>query len=233
METTLLSQKNWEKAPVRVEKISDLTLDWSLYPRIEINHNEVVLSYAKALAAGCVFPTVKVGLFHGKKIIVDGVHRISARKLKKIEYVDCSELPFDNAAELFAEAVRLNSNHGKAFSKIEVKANIKKLKKFKFNVKDIETLTHVPASEIHRESAAPITELVGPSGKKIYCGIQEVNCAGQPNIKELLQFKNALILIRDTARKGCIPNDDAYFKELVTQCRLALKNVKFRSGIAV
>jgi len=224
---TELGQKNWDKAPVRVEKISELTIDWSLYPRKEIDYKDVVRSYARALDAGCVFPTVKVGLFHGKKIIVDGVHRVSARQLRKIDYVDCSELPFDSEAELFAEAVRLNAVHGKSFTETELKDSIRRLQKFKFSVEDIQTITSVPASEIYRESAAPIVTVTAPNGRKIYCNIQKVDCAGQPSVHELLQFKNALMLIRDVARKHCIPTDDAYFKDLITQCRLALGKVRF------
>jgi len=224
---TVLSQKNWDKAPARIEKISDLTFDWSLYPRKEIDHQEVVRNYARALDAGCIFPTIKVGLFHGKKIIVDGVHRVNARKLKKIEYIDCSELPFEDEAELFAEAVRLNAGHGKSFTEAELKDNIRRLQKFKFSVKDIQTITSVPASEIYRESAAPIITLTGPSGRKIYCNIQKVDCNGQPSTHELIQFKNALILIRDVAKKGCIPIDDPYFKDLIAQCRSALVKLRF------
>jgi len=219
--------KDWDKAPVRVEKISDLILDWNFYPRKEVDHRVVVENYAKALEAGCVFPTVKVGLFHGKKIIVDGVHRVSARKLKGVDYVDCSELPFENKAELFAEAVRLNSIHGKAFSEVELKANIKRLQKYKFDVKDIVALVHVPASEIYREAAAPITSLTSPSGRKIHCNIQKADCDGQPNGRELVQFKNALMLIRDVAQKGCIPTDDVFFRDLVMQCCVALGKVRF------
>jgi len=226
---TELSQKDWDRAPVRIEKISDLTFDWSLYPRKEIDHTEVVRNYARALDAGCVFPTVKIGLFRGKKIIVDGVHRVSARKLKKIDYVDCSELPFENEAELFAEAVRLNAGHGKSFTETELKANIRRLQKFKFSVKDIQAITSVPASEIYRESAAPIITLTAPGGRKIHCNIQKVDCNGQPSTHELIQFKNALMLIRDVARKGCIPMDDPYFKALVTQALSALRKVRFNA----
>jgi len=220
---------DWDSAPVRVEKISDLVFDWSLYPRKEVDHRVVVENYARALKASCVFPTVKVGLFQGKKIIVDGVHRVSARKLNGIEYVDCSEMPFDSEAELFAEAVRLNSTHGKSFSEVELKANIRRLQKYKFSVKDIQAITSVPASEIYRESAAPIATLTTPSGRKIHCNIQKVDCDGQPNGRELVQFKKALILIRDVAQKGCIPTDDEFFKELISQCRLALGKVRFNA----
>jgi len=212
--------KDWDHAAIRVEKIADLTWDWSLYPRKETDYEGVVRNYVWALKAGSTFPPVRIGLFRGKKIIVDGVHRVRSRQLLKIDYVDCAVLSFESEAELFAEAVRLNSAHGKAFSKEELQANIRRLKRYKFDVKDILTLTHVPASEICKETAAPITVLKAPCGKNIYCN-------KQPNGRELVQFKNALMLIRDVARSGCIPRDDAFFKELVEQCREALGKVRF------
>lgn len=212
--------KDWDNAPVRVEKINDLVFDWRLYPRKEIDHQTTVVRYARAMKAGSVFPPVKVGLFAGKKIIVDGVHRVNARKFLSLKDIDCAVLPFESEAELFAEAVKWNSEHGKALSKIEVKDNIKRLKQYKFDVKDIVRLTHVPASEIYREAAAPITVLKAPCGRNIYC-------TGQPNGRELVQLKKALMLCRDMARSGCIPHDDEFFKELVAQCRLALGKVRF------
>lgn len=213
--------KDWERMPVTVEKIEDLVFDWKYYPRKEIDGRNVH-SYVRALRAGSVFPPVKVGLLAGKKIIVDGVHRVRSRQELSIDTVDCVILPFESEAELFAEAVRLNSEHGHAFSFDEVKDNIRRLKQYKFDVKDIVALTHVPASEIYRESAAPITVLKAPCGKKIYC-------TGQPDFRELVQFKKALMLIRDVVRSGCIPSDDEFFRDLVRQCREALGKVRFNA----
>lgn len=189
--------KDWDHAPVRVEKIADLVFDWRLYPRKEVDHKNVVRNYAKALEAGCVFPSVKIGLFGGRKIIVDGVHRIRSRQLLNIDYVDCAILPFDNEADLFAEAVRLNNTHGKGFTVEELRVNIQRLHKYKFDVKEIVMLTHVPVAQIYRETTAPVRVLTTPSGRKIHCGIQKVDCDGEPNGRELVQFKNALMLIRD------------------------------------
>jgi len=214
--------KDWDLAPIIVEKIADLVFRWDLYPRHGVDHKDVVRNYARALRAGCVFPPVKVGFLNEKKIIVDGVHRIRSRQLLNIEYVDCATLRFESEAELFAEAVRLNSNHGKSFTVEEIDRNITRLRKYNFDVKDIVAITHVPASEITRESAAPVKVLRAPCGKKIYC-------TGQPDVRELVEFKNALMLIRDVAGCDCIPRDDPLFKGLVLECREALGRMKFNA----
>jgi hypothetical protein len=217
----------WTSSPC-VLKIADLIMDWKLYPRKEIDH-VVAEKYAAAMRTGSVFPPIRIGLLNGKSIIVDGVHRVTARKLLNIEYMDAVVERFDSEADLFAEAVRLNAGHGKTFTDVELRENIKRLQKYKFSVKDIQTIVSVPASEIYKESAAPIVTLATPSGKKIHCNVQKVDCAGQPDVRELIQFKQALQLIRDVAQKGCIPKDDPYFKSLVTECRLALGKVRFNA----
>jgi len=211
--------KDWDKAPVSREKISDLVFDWKFYPRKSIDYS-IVHRYAKALKAGSVFPSVKIGLLAGKKIIVDGMHRIKSRQELELADVDCLVLPFESAAALFAEAVKWNIDHGRPFSGDEVRGCVKRLKEFKFDVKDIVALTHVPAREIYREFAAPIKVLKAPCGKNIYC-------TKEPNGRELVQFKKALMLIRDVATSGCIPTDDEFFRNLVLQCREALGKVRF------
>jgi len=218
MITQMPKTRDWDKAPVRREKISDLVLEWSLYPRMEVDHKDVVRSYARALRAGCVFPTVKVGLFRGKKILVDGVHRVRAHELNGIDCADCSELPFESEAELFAEAVRLNSDHGKAFSEVEVKANITRLKRYKFDVNEIVALTHVPATEIYREAAAPIHVLTSPSGRKIGVG-------HAPDPNDLVEFKNALKLCLKWADSGKVQLGNAETAALVIRSHLAFGKV--------
>jgi len=218
MMEALLVVHDWDRAPVRVEKTNDLVLDWKIYPRKHIDYS-IVHRYAKALRAGSVFPPVKIGLLAGKKIVVDGVHRIESRRVLNIDYIDCAILPFESEAELFVEAVKCNSNHGRPFRHEDIRANIRRLKEYKFDVKDIVALTHVPASEIYREADAPIRVLKAPCGKNVYCN-------REPDVREIIQFKKALMLIRDVARSGCIP-DDVLFRDLVRQCREALGKVRF------
>jgi len=219
--------KDWNKAQTRVEKIADLTFDMRLYPRKEIDRARV-RAYAKALQAGSRFPSLKIGLFDEEKIVVDGFHRAESRILLKIDYADCSILPFQSEAELFAEAVWLNSGHGKNFTEPELKANVKRLKRYKFDAKDIVTLTHIPAAEIQRETSKPITTLTSPIGKKkiIDATIKEIIEGTDAEIKEVLKLKNALLLVCRWAESGHIPNHPG-MKAIVARVRSALEKVEF------
>jgi plasmid stabilization system protein ParE len=213
--------KDWDKAPAKLEKIADLLFDWSIYPRKEVD-NQVVRAYAKALQTGSIFPPIKVGLFKGQKIVIDGFHRAHSRILLKMPYIECKEEHFESEAELFAEAVRLNSSHGKTFTEIEVKANIRRLRRYNFEVKDIVSIVHIPASAIRQESTKPITILTLPSGKKLSC--VKVN-PGEHGVHGLICLKNALIIVSNWAEEQKIP-DEPPFKELVARAREALQKVR-------
>jgi hypothetical protein len=216
--------KDWDKAPVKLEKIANLLFDWNLYPRKALD-NQTVRSYAKALKTGSNFPPIKVGLFKGEKIVVDGFHRTHSRILLKIDYVECAELTFDSEAELFAEAVKSNSAHGKGFTELEVKASIRRLRNYKFDVKDITSIMHVPASEIRRESNSPITTITLPSGKKLPCIKVRPGRHGEQG---LTCIKNALVIVAAWANKNKIP-DEPPFRQLVTRAKLALEKVQLHA----
>jgi len=216
--------RDWDKAPTRLEKIADLIFDWNIYPRKELDQ-QVVRAYAKALQSGSIFPPIKVGLFKGQKIVVDGFHRAHSRILLNTAYIECSTLPFQSEAELFAEAVQLNSSHGKTFTDIEVKASIRRLQRYNFNVKDIVSIIHIPASAIRQESTKPITILTLPSGKKLSCA--KVN-PGEHGVHGLICLKNALIIVSNWAEEQKIP-DEPTFRELVARARVALKKVQFNA----
>jgi len=209
---------DWSSAPVHLEKIDGLVFDWRLYPRKSIDYS-IVHRYAKALKAGAVFPPIKVGLLNGTKIIVDGMHRVKAHQTLGIEYIQAITLPFKSEADLFAEAVKCNSDHGRPFGHEDIRKSIRILKKYKFDVNEIVKLIHVPASEITRITAKPITKIQAPCGRKIYC-------AGKPDYRELIRFKRALMLIRDVAKTGCIPDEEP-FRTLVRECREALGSLRF------
>jgi len=221
---TELVLKDWDKAPIKLEKIADLLFDWNIYPRKEVD-KQVVSNYAKALKSGSTFPPIRVGLLNGEKIVVDGFHRAHSRILLNITYIECSTLHFQSEAELFVEAVRLNSSHGKAFTDVEVRASIRRLRRYNFDLKDIVSIVHVPASAIRSESTKPITILTLPSGKKLSC--VKVR-PGEHGVHGLTCLKNALIIVANWAEEQKIPDDPA-FKELVDQALVALRKVRFNA----
>lgn len=216
--------KDWDKARLSLENIKDLKLDWRLYPRKQVSM-DVVESYARALLAGANFPPIKVGILNGQKIIVDGVHRVRSREQLNISTIEALILEFDSEAELFAEAVRFNSAHGKGYTEEEVWANVDRLKKYEFDINDIVAICHIPASEIINETKRPILSITSPSGKKIPCTKVK---PGEHGIRGLLCLKNALLIVCNWAEQNKIPNEPV-IKELVIRARDALAKVKFNN----
>lgn len=208
--------KDWDRAPVVLEKLSDLVLEKRLYPRKGVDQKQVQ-NYARAMRAGAKFPTLKVALFRGQKWLVDGFHRHGAYCLNKEGFANCSELPFSGEGELFAEAVRLNAGHGKGFTERELKSNVKRLWKFKFKVDEIQSLVSVPAVEVRRISSKPIERVFGPNGRSTAVSADAA----------LKEFRSALVLCRRWAETGKVPLKDPAVKQLVVDCRLALGRVKF------
>jgi len=67
------------KPRTAVLAISELKLDKRLYPRIKIGWL-TAYQYAQAMRAGSVFPPIMVGEYQGEKYVVDGWHRVEAKK---------------------------------------------------------------------------------------------------------------------------------------------------------
>ena len=145
-------------------KISDLIVDSELYPRIKSGWL-TAYQYAQAMKANSIFPPIVVGIFEGKKYVVDGVHRIEAKKLLKEEYIDAIVKKYENEKEMFVDAVRLNSTHGRQLSVQEKVRIIDKLKNMQFELQEISELVKVPIDKI---SLLQQRIIIGPKGESIY-----------------------------------------------------------------
>lgn len=149
---------------MQVLKISELTFDSTLYPRIKVGWL-TAYQYAQAMRAGSIFPPIIVGIFKGKKYVVDGFHRCEALKIIKEEYVQAQVKPFKTFQEMFIESVKLNSMHGRPLSVQEKVRIIDKLEEMKLNIEEICNIVKVPIDKIQLFKARTI---IGPDGKPVY-----------------------------------------------------------------
>lgn len=93
-------------------KVAELVIDYNLYPRQRIDSyhvNEMV----ESLKAGVIFPPVVAD--NESKRVVDGFHRCAAlqRLYKEKAEVDVRLYKYASEAEMYKEAMRLNSAHGR------------------------------------------------------------------------------------------------------------------------
>jgi len=145
-------------------KISELTIDSEVYPRIKSGWL-TAYQYAQAMKANSIFPPITVGIYKKKKYVVDGVHRIEAKKMLKEEYIDAIVKTYKSEREMFVDAVKLNSAHGRQLSVQEKVRIIDKLKKMRFKLQEISELIKVPVDKIGLLQQRII---VGPKGETIY-----------------------------------------------------------------
>ena len=124
-------------------KISELVFDEEIYPRLKIGWKDAY-AYAQAMRAGSVFPPIVVGEFQGKLYVVDGWHRIEARKLLREKYVQGCVKRFELTREMFLEAIKLNSTHGRPLTVQEKARLIYKLSEMKFEPAAISEIVKVP-----------------------------------------------------------------------------------------
>lgn len=96
---------------MRKMKVSELVLDFDLYPRASIDtHHAAEMSHA--VAAGSVLPPIVID--KKSKRIVDGFHRqrVYSRLYGEDFEVDVVEKSYKNDGELFLDAIRYNAIHG-------------------------------------------------------------------------------------------------------------------------
>jgi len=145
-------------------KISELEFDSEIYPRNEVNWL-TAYSYSQAMRAGDVFPPIRVGLFKGKKYVVDGWHRVEAKRLLKDEYVEAIVKRYDSLKDMFVDAVKFNITHGRPLSVQEKVRLIHKLEEFKLDLAEISRIVRIPIDKIE---SFKMRVVYGPNGKPVY-----------------------------------------------------------------
>jgi hypothetical protein len=131
----------------RLLKISELNFDPELYPRLKTSWL-TAYQYAEAMKAGAIFPPITVGVFEGKPYVIDGWHRVEAKKLLNEEYISAYVRSFESKAEMFAEAVKLNAAHGRPLTTTEKVRVIDQLEKYGFQPIEISKIVGVPIDKI-------------------------------------------------------------------------------------
>ena len=103
---------------MKAMKLSDLTVDESIYPREQVDW-EHVESIRHAIRLNVVLPPIVVS--KGGNTIVDGVHRYEAylAEFGDNYSIECIEKNYKSVAELFLDSVRFNATHGKNMTKAD------------------------------------------------------------------------------------------------------------------
>ena len=113
-------------------KLSELVLDFDLYPRGSVDSHHVG-EIAQAIEAGATMPPIVID--KKSKRITDGFHRWRAYKqLNDEEFeVECVEKAYKNEGEMLLDAMRFNASHGRALTSHDKAHCLIIAKKFKLS----------------------------------------------------------------------------------------------------
>jgi len=177
----------------KIFKIEELTFDSEIYPRMDIGW-QTAYQYSQAMRVGDVFPPILIGLFEGKYYVVDGWHRVRAKKLLHEKYIDAVVKKYENFADMFLDAVKYNVSHGKQLSTQEKVRIIHKFEQMHFKLEQISKIIKVPLDKIELFQARTV---MGPNGAPIY--LKSVVARAEPNEKAIMQVDMSKLSTRTIA----------------------------------
>jgi len=126
-------------------KLSILVMDFDLYPRNDISASQVN-ALCDAIEMGDPIPPILAD--KKSKRIVDGFHRFKAYTKLKKETVEVVWKTYHNEGELFADAVRLNSTHGRPFDPYDRQRCVQRLLGYKIKPEAISEIVRIPLARI-------------------------------------------------------------------------------------
>ncbi len=131
-----------------IVEIKEIILDEKLYPRVKSNER-IITSYIKDMKKGDVFPSLFIGLFKGKKYLIDGRHRLEAYKALGEKYVNCEvKTNFPDFDDMFLASFRSNMAHGIRLNKKDKMRVAHILENMHYDVGDISKLTGITVKKI-------------------------------------------------------------------------------------
>jgi len=148
----------------QIVKIGDLIFDEDLYPRMKVGWL-TAYQYAQAMKAGSVFPPILVGKYEGKLYVVDGWHRVEAKKILGEEFIQATIKEYTSEKDIFLDAIKANVAHGRPLSVQEKVRLINKLEEMNFTREQISEIVFVPADMVEK---LRVRTIIGPNGKPIY-----------------------------------------------------------------
>ena len=152
-----------EKPKLKLIKITDVKVNDSIYPRAKVDFITVA-RYINAMKSGAVFPPIKVAKVGEFLYLIDGGHRIQASKGCKETHIQAEIYEGLTEKEIYLEAVKLNSEHGKQFTTYEVTNIIVRLKDFQLTPKEISDLVRIPTTNLTSFVAKRMTRITDANG---------------------------------------------------------------------
>jgi hypothetical protein len=141
-------------------KISNIILDYNLYPRNQINSLHVK-DLCDAIEAGCKLPPIIVD--SKTKKVIDGFHRVIAHQRMKLDKIDATIKNYKSEQDMFIDAVFYNSAHGQKFSHYEIVKIFEKGQELGIEPERLASASHLTIKRINE--LMELKTAVGDKGK--------------------------------------------------------------------
>ena len=149
-----------KKTENKLINIKDIKFDEKLYPRGNPDY-VTIARYVNAMKSGSVFPPITLAKTDKGLFIIDGKHRLEASKGCKETHIQAEVLSGLSEKEIFIEAVKRNSEHGKQFNTYDTTKIIIKLEEFELTPAEITELVRIPADNLKSFVAKRMTSVFG------------------------------------------------------------------------
>jgi len=141
----------------KILNIKQIVFDEDLYPRTHTAW-QTIYDYQQSMRTGSIFPLITVAKYRNQYVLVDGKHRLEAMRLNKEEVIKAEILIGLTKKQIYIEAVKLNSQHGRPLNVTEKVEIITNLETLGLNIKEISTVIGVPVDKLSKFKASRITE---------------------------------------------------------------------------
>jgi hypothetical protein len=165
-------------------KVREIRFEQDLYPRNKPSW-QLSHEYTEKVKMGIKFPPIIVGKYKGKKYLIDGYHRLDAYKNNKVEFVDCETINYNDKKQMFIDAVKYNSTHGRPYTFQEKIGIVMRLEKINVDKNTISKIIGISTNNIKRFKAERIT--TSPRGEQIVLKAPFKHLAGQGIDKEQME----------------------------------------------
>lgn len=126
-----------------IRRCDQLHEDWSLYPRMKVDHEHVDM-LAEAIRSGVELPPIVID---GKGRVIDGVHRRRATMASsEAAVISCEVRTYGRERDAFLDAVRLNSRHGRTLTTGDRVKALQRAREMRIEPAEIATLLSMTAS---------------------------------------------------------------------------------------
>lgn len=154
------------KMKTKIIKIEDVKVEDRFYPRDNWDY-VTKARYFNALKSGAIFPNIEVAEKEGNYYLIDGQHRLLARKDLGETHLSCDVYEGLSDKEIYIRAVKSNIGHGRQFSTREVTKIAINLEEWDLSLEEISEIIRLPSDSIKPFIAKRIVSIYGQNSPEV------------------------------------------------------------------